>query len=140
MFRPNARISVMGGEQAASVLATIQRENIEKEGKKWSPQEEEVRSHQHQISPFYLVFCFLLLRPSVSPFATSTNAKANLSTRRPDFGMTVSSHQQTRERWSHCRSLQRSMPPSRRLSLAYSACKIGWRSFIQSITVDLISI
>jgi 3-methylcrotonyl-CoA carboxylase beta subunit len=38
---PNARISVMGGEQAASVLATIQRENYEREGKTWSAEEEE---------------------------------------------------------------------------------------------------
>ena len=33
---PNARISVMGGEQAASVLATVRRDNIEAEGKTWS--------------------------------------------------------------------------------------------------------
>ena len=33
---PNARISVMGGEQAASVLATVRRDNIEAEGKAWS--------------------------------------------------------------------------------------------------------
>ena len=38
---PNARISVMGGEQAASVLATVRRDNIEAEGKKWSTAEEE---------------------------------------------------------------------------------------------------
>jgi 3-methylcrotonyl-CoA carboxylase beta subunit len=38
---PNARISVMGGEQAASVLATVRRENIEAEGGKWSEVEEE---------------------------------------------------------------------------------------------------
>jgi len=38
---PNARISVMGGEQAASVLATVKRENIEAAGKKWSVQQEE---------------------------------------------------------------------------------------------------
>jgi 3-methylcrotonyl-CoA carboxylase beta subunit len=38
---PNARISVMGGEQAASVLATIRRDNIEAEGKSWSAEEEE---------------------------------------------------------------------------------------------------
>ena len=38
---PNARISVMGGEQAASVLATVRRDNIEAEGKKWSAAEEE---------------------------------------------------------------------------------------------------
>jgi 3-methylcrotonyl-CoA carboxylase beta subunit len=38
---PNARISVMGGEQAASVLATVRRDNIEAEGNKWSQVEEE---------------------------------------------------------------------------------------------------
>jgi 3-methylcrotonyl-CoA carboxylase beta subunit len=38
---PNARISVMGGEQAASVLATVRRDNIEAEGKAWSAAEEE---------------------------------------------------------------------------------------------------
>jgi 3-methylcrotonyl-CoA carboxylase beta subunit len=38
---PNARISVMGGEQAASVLATVKRDNIEGEGKSWSAEEEE---------------------------------------------------------------------------------------------------
>jgi 3-methylcrotonyl-CoA carboxylase beta subunit len=37
---PNARISVMGGPQAASVLATVRRENIEAEGKHWSADEE----------------------------------------------------------------------------------------------------
>ncbi|MGE0045689.1 MAG: carboxyl transferase domain-containing protein [Hyphomonadaceae bacterium] len=38
---PNARISVMGGEQAASVLATVRRDNIEAKGGKWSAAEEE---------------------------------------------------------------------------------------------------
>jgi 3-methylcrotonyl-CoA carboxylase beta subunit len=38
---PNARISVMGGEQAASVLATVRRDNIEAAGSKWSEVEEE---------------------------------------------------------------------------------------------------
>jgi 3-methylcrotonyl-CoA carboxylase beta subunit len=38
---PNSRISVMGGEQAASVLATVRRDNIEAEGKSWSAAEEE---------------------------------------------------------------------------------------------------
>ena len=38
---PNARISVMGGEQAASVLATVRRDNIEAAGKTWSEAEEE---------------------------------------------------------------------------------------------------
>jgi len=38
---PNARISVMGGEQAASVLATVKRDGIEARGGKWSGKEEE---------------------------------------------------------------------------------------------------
>ena len=56
---PNARISVMGGEQAASVLATVKRENIEASGKKWSAQEEEEfkrpirEQYEHQGHPYY---------------------------------------------------------------------------------------
>jgi 3-methylcrotonyl-CoA carboxylase beta subunit len=37
---PNAKISVMGAEQASSVLATVRRDNIEAEGKSWSAQDE----------------------------------------------------------------------------------------------------
>jgi len=37
---PNSRISVMGGEQAAGVLATVRREGIERQGGSWSPEEE----------------------------------------------------------------------------------------------------
>ena len=37
---PNARISVMGGEQAASVLATVKRDGIERRGGAWSAEEE----------------------------------------------------------------------------------------------------
>ena len=36
---PNARISVMGGEQAASVLATVRRDQREAAGQAWSEQE-----------------------------------------------------------------------------------------------------
>ena len=38
---PNARISVMGGEQAASVLATVKRDGLEGKGGQWSMEEEE---------------------------------------------------------------------------------------------------
>ena len=38
---PNARISVMGGEQAASVLATVKRDGIEAKKGAWSKDEEE---------------------------------------------------------------------------------------------------
>jgi 3-methylcrotonyl-CoA carboxylase beta subunit len=38
---PNSKISVMGAEQAASVLGTVRRDNIEADGKTWSADEEE---------------------------------------------------------------------------------------------------
>ncbi len=38
---PNARISVMGGEQAATVLATVRRDAIEAKGGAWTAEEEE---------------------------------------------------------------------------------------------------
>jgi 3-methylcrotonyl-CoA carboxylase beta subunit len=56
---PNARISVMGGEQAASVLATVRRDNLEAAGKNWSPADEDafkapIRSqYETQGHPYY---------------------------------------------------------------------------------------
>jgi 3-methylcrotonyl-CoA carboxylase beta subunit len=56
---PNARISVMGGEQAASVLATVRRDNIELKGGAWTVEEEEqfkapIRAqYEHQGHPYY---------------------------------------------------------------------------------------
>ena len=56
---PNARISVMGGEQAASVLATIRRDQLHAQGHDWPPADEEafkkpVRDqYEHQGSPYY---------------------------------------------------------------------------------------
>ena len=38
---PNARISVMGGEQAANVLAQVRRDNLEAKGQSWSAEDEE---------------------------------------------------------------------------------------------------
>lgn len=38
---PNARISVMGGEQAASVLATVKRDGMERRGEDWPAEDEE---------------------------------------------------------------------------------------------------
>src|SRR5262245_22864434 len=38
---PNARISVMGGEQAAGVLAQVRRDNLEGQGRQWSAAEED---------------------------------------------------------------------------------------------------
>ena len=56
---PNARISVMGGEQAASVLATVRRDGIEAKGGQWSAAEEEAfkapirRQYEDQGHPYY---------------------------------------------------------------------------------------
>ena len=56
---PNARISVMGGEQAASVLATVRRDGIEGRGGSWSAQEERdfrapiLAQYEHQGHPYY---------------------------------------------------------------------------------------
>ena len=56
---PNARISVMGGEQAASVLATVRRDGIEARGGEWSGEEEEAfkapirQQYEDQGSPWY---------------------------------------------------------------------------------------
>ncbi len=38
---PNSRIGVMGGEQAAGVLAQVKRDQIEKKGTSWSKEDEE---------------------------------------------------------------------------------------------------
>ncbi len=56
---PNARISVMGGEQAASVLATIRRDALEAAGKSWSWEDEEAfkapirAQYETQGHPYY---------------------------------------------------------------------------------------
>src|SRR5512134_449968 len=56
---PNARISVMGGEQAASVLATVKRDGIEAKGGAWSAEEEAafkrpiLEQFEHQAHPYY---------------------------------------------------------------------------------------
>jgi len=56
---PNARIGVMGGEQAASVLATVKRDGIEAKGGAWSKDEEQafrqplLDQFEHQSHPYY---------------------------------------------------------------------------------------
>jgi len=56
---PNARICVMGGEQAASVLATVRRDGIEAKGGSWSADEEAkfkqplLDQFAHQSHPYY---------------------------------------------------------------------------------------
>ena len=62
---PNARISVMGGEQAASVLATVKRDGIEAKGGSWSADEK---------------------KPSRPRSASSTKTRATLLRHRPPVG------------------------------------------------------
>jgi 3-methylcrotonyl-CoA carboxylase beta subunit len=56
---PNARISVMGGEQAASVLARVKRDGLEARGKTWSQEDEEAfkaplrEQYEAQGNPWY---------------------------------------------------------------------------------------
>src|SRR3954465_10134243 len=56
---PNARISVMGGEQAASVLATVRRDGLESAGKTWPREEEDAfkapirDQYERQGHPYY---------------------------------------------------------------------------------------
>ena len=56
---PNARISVMGGEQAASVLAQVRRDGLEGRGEDWPAEDEEAfkapirEQYEHQGHPYY---------------------------------------------------------------------------------------
>lgn len=56
---PNSRISVMGGEQAAGVLAQVKRDNMERKGEQWAADDEAafkkpiVDQYEHQGHPYY---------------------------------------------------------------------------------------
>ncbi len=56
---PNARISVMGGEQAAGVLAQVKRDGLAREGKKWAKKDEDafkspiLAHYEAQGHPYY---------------------------------------------------------------------------------------
>ena len=56
---PNARISVMGGEQAANVLLTVKQEQLARQGKNMSPQEQEefkapiLKKYEEESSAYY---------------------------------------------------------------------------------------
>jgi 3-methylcrotonyl-CoA carboxylase beta subunit len=79
---PNARISVMGGEQAASVLATVKRDGIEAKGGSGAPRRR---------------------RPSSSPSSTSSRTRRTRTTPAPACGTTASSTRPTRAacwRWA----------------------------------------
>ncbi|MDP6673615.1 MAG: carboxyl transferase domain-containing protein, partial [Gammaproteobacteria bacterium] len=56
---PNARIAVMGGEQAAMVLSTVRRRSLEARGQSWSAEEERsfteqtLADYERQAQPYY---------------------------------------------------------------------------------------
>ena len=56
---PNARISVMGAQQAASVLTTVKRDQLAREGKPFTPEDEAairdpiLEKYEHEGSPYY---------------------------------------------------------------------------------------
>jgi 3-methylcrotonyl-CoA carboxylase beta subunit/propionyl-CoA carboxylase len=56
---PNARISVMGGEQAAGVLVTVKRDQLARQGRALSPEEEDairapiLEKYEREGSPYY---------------------------------------------------------------------------------------
>jgi len=56
---PNARISVMGGGQAANVLAQVRRDGLERSGESWSEEDEDafkkpiLEQYERQGHPYY---------------------------------------------------------------------------------------
>ncbi len=95
---PNARISVMGGEQAASVLATVRRDNIEAEGKAWSAEDEEAfkapirDQYEAEGNPYYATARLWddgIIMPSETRrvLALAFSAALNAPVRRSRFGV-----------------------------------------------------
>ncbi|GAB3184876.1 carboxyl transferase domain-containing protein [Hydrogenophaga aquatica] len=95
---PNARISVMGGEQAASVLATVKRDGIEAKGGSWSMEEEESfkapirRQYEEQGHPYYATARLWddgVIDPADTRRMLALSLSASLNTPTPDtkFGV-----------------------------------------------------
>ena len=99
---PNARISVMGGEQAAGVLATVKREQLARENKTLSADEE--------------------ARRFASRFSTSTSRKDRRTTPPRGSGTTGFSTRRRRAARSRWRCRRASTRRSRRRSSASSGC------------------
>ena len=95
---PNARISVMGGEQAASVLATVRRDNIEAEGKTWCAADEDAfkapirEQYEAEGNPYYATARLWddgIILPSETRrvLALAFSAALNAPIRRTRFGV-----------------------------------------------------
>ena len=95
---PNARISVMGGEQAAGVLATVKREQLSRENKTLSREEEEqirqpiLDKYELEGSPYYSTARLWddgILDPAQTRnvLALALSASFNAPVPRPKFGV-----------------------------------------------------
>ena len=95
---PNARISVMGGEQAAGVLATVKREQLSRENKTLSREEDEqirqpiLDKYELEGSPYYSTARLWddgIVDPAQTrnTLALALSASFNAPVRRPTFGV-----------------------------------------------------
>jgi 3-methylcrotonyl-CoA carboxylase beta subunit len=95
---PNARISVMGGEQAATVLATVRRDGLEARGESWSAEaEEEFKAplraqYEAQGHPYYAsarLWDDGIIDPAETRrvLALALSASLNAPNRRTEFGV-----------------------------------------------------
>ena len=100
---PNARISVMGGAQAASVLATVRRDNFDAEGKAWSAAEEAA-----------------FKQPVLDQYEREGNP---LYGSRAACGTTASSRRRRPAAWWHWPSPPPSTPRSRKPGSVCSGCE-----------------
>ena len=95
---PNARISVMGGEQAAGVLTTVKRDQLEREGRELAPADEEairapiLEKYEREGSPYYSTARLWddgILDPAQTrqALALGLSAALNAATPAPKFGI-----------------------------------------------------
>jgi 3-methylcrotonyl-CoA carboxylase beta subunit len=95
---PNSRISVMGGEQAAGVLTTVKRDQLERQGQQLSPEEEAairdpiLEKYEREGSPYYSTARLWddgILDPAETRQALSLGLSAALNAPIPDakFGI-----------------------------------------------------
>jgi 3-methylcrotonyl-CoA carboxylase beta subunit len=95
---PNAKISVMGGEQAASVLATVKRDQLEARGESWPAEDEEafkapVRAQYERQGNAYYATARLWDDGVIDPLETrqvlglALTACANAPLGEPQFGV-----------------------------------------------------
>jgi acetyl-CoA carboxylase carboxyltransferase component len=91
---PNSRISVMGGEQAAGVLATVKRDQLEKKGETLSDEDAKaitepiLEKYEREGNPFYSTARLWddgILDPRQTRDALGLAVSASLNKEIPDF-------------------------------------------------------